>query len=235
MMNPLQARNRTLAELLVELRARTGFVHQGTAASNNDALMKSFLQEAHDYVYGELLPASGVRFTEVALEQGSYLYDWHNDDDDEDIEPAFARALRIVDGSDVFELVQRMDGAMLKQDVGQQRPTHYGTINGQIALWPVPDRGYKLQIEYLAGKPRFAQPDDRTGVPDRLVLLYALANAKAHFGRPDSQSVAATFNNMLFREKVKQHENKRYFHHSVTQEAAGQTVHVGGDGVYRLG
>ena len=49
------------------------------------------------------------------------------------------------------------------------------------------------------------------------------------------QSVAATFNNMLFREKVKQHENKRYFHHSVTQEAAGQTVHVGGDGVYRLG
>ena len=58
---------------------------------------------------------------------------------------------------------------------------------------------------------------------------------KAHFGRPDSQSVAATFNNMLFREKVKQHENKRYFHHSVTQEAAGQTVHVGGDGVYRLG
>ncbi len=235
MMNPLQARNRTLAELLVELRARTGFVHQGTAASNNDALMKSFLQEAHDYVYSELLPPLGLNVTEIAVEEGSYLYDWHNDADDEEIEPALVRALRIIDGNDVFDLKQRIDGAMLKQDIGQQRPTHYDTINGQIALWPVPDRQYRLQVEYLAGKPRFTQANDRPGVPDRLVLLYALANAKAHFGRPDSQSVAATFNNLLAKEKSRQHENRRYFHHSVAYEAASQTVHVGGDGVHRLG
>lgn len=60
----LTARNKTLGEMMSELRARLGFVSQGPAAKGNDAVMKSFCQEAHEFVYGELDP-SDMRFKSV--------------------------------------------------------------------------------------------------------------------------------------------------------------------------
>ena len=44
----------TLGSLMTELKARLGFVTQGAASHNNDTIMRSFLQEAHDFVYEEL-------------------------------------------------------------------------------------------------------------------------------------------------------------------------------------
>lgn len=55
-MNGLIQRHRTLGELLAELKARLGFVAQGPASNNNNPVMISFLQEAHDYVYDQLNP-----------------------------------------------------------------------------------------------------------------------------------------------------------------------------------
>ena len=55
-MNGLIQRYRTLGELLAELKARLGFVAQGPASNNNNPLMISFLQEAHEYVYDQLNP-----------------------------------------------------------------------------------------------------------------------------------------------------------------------------------
>ena len=107
----------------------------------------------------------------------------------------------------------------------------YETLNGQIELWPVPDRAYGLMVEYIASKPRFAQSADRPGVSDRLILLYAIANAKAHFRHPDSQSVAVLFNTKLRLEKIKQHENRRFFLNGHYQKS--RTV-TGSDGDYRL-
>jgi hypothetical protein len=65
-------------------------------------------------------------------------------------------------------------------------------------------------VEYIAPKPRFSQPSDRPGVPDRLILLYAIANAKAHYNRSDAQAAGATFTEMLEMAKSNRHENKRY-------------------------
>ena len=93
----------------------------------------------------------------------------------------------------------------------RQRPQKYDTLNGQMELWPVPEREYELLIEYTAGKSRFDQMQDRTSVPDRLVLLYAIATAKAHYRHSDAQASAATFQNMLTKEKNRQKENRRFF------------------------
>lgn len=78
-MNGLIQRYRTLGELLAELKARLGFVAQGPASNNNNPVMISFLQEAHDYVYDQLNPIPMRKKTVITLEQGSFLYDWHND------------------------------------------------------------------------------------------------------------------------------------------------------------
>ena len=97
-MNGLTQRYRTLGELLTELKARLGFVAQGPAANNNTPLMMSFLQEAHEYVYDQLDPSPMRKKTVIALEQGSYLYDWHNDEEDENIDPGLVHSVWLIDG-----------------------------------------------------------------------------------------------------------------------------------------
>jgi hypothetical protein len=59
-------------------------------------VIKSFLQEAHDYVFGELEPPAMRKKTVIQLVAGSFLYDWHNDQEDEDTEREMAQmALRL--------------------------------------------------------------------------------------------------------------------------------------------
>lgn len=229
-MNGLIQRHRTLGELLAELKARLGFVAQGPASNNNNPVMISFLQEAHDYVYDQLNPTPMRKKTIITLEQGSTLYDWHNDLEDEDIDPGLVMSVWIIDGDSRTQLVQGISEAD-REDDSRTVPVKYETLNGQIELWPIPDRSYGLLVEYIASKPRFAQSADRPGVPDRLVLLYAIANAKAHFRHPDSQSVAVLFNTKLRLEKIKQHENRRFFLNG--QYRKKRTV-SGSDGVYRF-
>jgi hypothetical protein len=48
-------------------------------------------------------------------------------------------------------------------------------------------------------------------VPDRLVLLYAISAAKAHYRHPDAQASAGAFQKMLASELFKQKQNKRFF------------------------
>ena len=210
-MNGLIQRHRTLGELLAELKARLGFVAQGPASNNNNPLMISFLKEAHEYVYDQLNPTPMRKKTVISLEQGSYLYDWHNDTEDENIDPGLVRSVWLIDGKMRIPLSQGISEKD-REDEGRAMPEKYDTLNGQIELWPVPDKsGYGLLVEYIACRPRFARSSDRPGVSDRLVLLYALVSAKAHFRHPDSQSVAALFNAQMRRERVRQHENRRYF------------------------
>jgi len=89
-------------------------------------------------------------------------------------------------------------------------PSRYDTLNGQIELWPVPDRAYELLIEYEASPARFSQDADRPGVPDALVFQLALATAKAHYRHADAQVAGEKFETMLRKFKAAQHEGRRY-------------------------
>lgn len=229
-MSGLQQRYRTLGEMRTELKARLGFVAQGPASNNNNPVMTSFLQEAHDYVYEELKPSPARKKTTVTLEAGSILYDWHNDIEDEPIEPGMVKSVWIV-GGDVREKLWQGISESDRSLTSRSQPTKYDTINGQCEVWPTPDRPYGLVIEYIAPKPRFSQDGDRPIVPDRLVFLYALAQGKAHYRHPDAQAAGATFANLLKLEKAKQHENRRYIVNE--QSAAERTVTVS-DGVHTL-
>ena len=231
MTNSLIQRYRTLGELLAELKARLGFVAHGPASNNNNPVMISFLQEAHDFIYSTLEPAPMRKKTVITLEQGSFLYDWHNDAEDEDIDPGLVMSVWIVDGDSRTLLVQGITERH-REDSSRSQPARYDTLNGQIEVWPIPDRaGYGLSIEYLAGKPRFCEASDRPGVPDRLVLLYAIYMAQVHYRHPSYQATSASFNAMMAKEKARQHENRRYFVNA--QEPIGGEV-IGPDGDYRF-
>jgi hypothetical protein len=230
-MNGLSERYRTLGELMTELRARLGFATQGSASKNNDMVIKSFLQEAHDYVFGELEPPAMRKKTVINLVAGSYLYDWHNDQEDEDIDPGRVISVWLKETESIRSpLRQGITENDRSLDDIRQQPEKYDHLNGQIELWPIPDQPYELVIEYTADKPRFDRINDRPGVPDRLVFLFALANAKAHYRHPDAQAAASSFQTMLGKEKFRQKENKRFFMQGETTRGEQQVARTASGG-----
>lgn len=233
-MNGLAARNKTLGELMTELRSRLGFVAQGAASKGNEAIIKSFLQEAHDYVYSELEMSSLRKKATIAIEPGGYLYDWHNDAEDEPIDPTRVLSMWLrVSESQRDQLRQGITEADRGMESERGQPTRYDHLNGQIELYPVPDRGYGLIIEYTADAGRFDRPADRCSVPHRLVFQYALATAKAHYRHPDAEAPASTFKNMLAKEKMRQKENRRFFGGGAAPCSTPQVVR-NGEGSYSL-
>lgn len=230
-MSGLSSRNKTLGELMTELRARLGYAAQGSASKNNSAVMKSFLQESHEYVFGELEPPAQRKKTIIKLEAGSYLYDWHDDKDDEPIDPGRVQSLWVRVGANISEpLRQGITEADRSFESLRQQPQKYDTLNGQLEVWPVPERVYSLVVEYTAERSRFERASDRPSVPDRLVFLYALATAKAHYRHPDAQAAATSFQNMLGKEKSRQRENRRYFVGSAPVRGSAQAIKSVGGG-----
>lgn len=230
-MNSLIQRYRTYGELMTELRSRLGFISQGPSANNNKSILNSFLQEGHDFVYSQLEPAPMRKKTVITLEPGSILYDWHNDLEDEDIDPGYVNSVWIIDGKTRYPLIQGISEA-LREDDSRSRPERYDTLNGQIELWPIPDSSrYGLMIDYIAEKPRFSAPSDRPGVPHRLVFLYALAQAKSHYRHPDAQAASSAFNAEMRKARIRLHENRRFFVNG-DENRSGEVVAA--DGAYQF-
>ena len=124
--NSIIQRYRTFSEMLAELKARLGFVSQGPASMTNNVLLESILKEAHSYVYAQLNPNPMRKKTVISLEKGSYLYDWHNDIEDEDIDPGLAKSLWLIDESGArYPLVQGIS-EYHREDSTRGRPTRYG-------------------------------------------------------------------------------------------------------------
>lgn len=210
-MNGLSDRYKTLGELRRRLRARLGFAVQGPAAENNRDVLNDFLLEAHEYIQS-LVEVSVLRKKcAVKTSAGSYLYDWHNDDEDEDIDPANVLSVWVVRGDSWRE--QLFQGITERQrELTDMRdvPERYDTLNGQMELWPIPGGQYDVIVEYTASPGRFEQDSDRPTVPGRLVFLYALAQAKAHYRHPDAAVAGEAFKALFGKFKSDQHENRRY-------------------------
>jgi len=210
-MNPVSHRYRTLGNLRHALRARLGFMTQGPAAESNRAALDDILQEAHTYVCEQVQVSVLRKKTVIRLDAGSFLYDWHNDVEDEDIDPGRVLSVWIAESDTLRSpLVQGITERHREYAEQRDAPSRYDTLNGQIELWPIPDRAYDLLIEYEASPARFAQDTDRPGVPDALVFQLALATAKAHYRHADAQVAGEKFETMLRKYKAGQHEGRRY-------------------------
>jgi len=220
-MNPISHRYRTLGDLRRRLRARLGFMTQGPAAESNREALDDILQEAHAYVCEQVQVSVLRKKTAIRLSPGSFLYDWHNDEEDEDIDPGRVLSVWVAESDTLRSpLVQGITERHREfADSLRDAPSRYDTLSGQIELWPIPDRAYDLLIEYEAGPTRFAQDADRPSVPDELVFQLALATAKAHYRHADAQVAGEKFEVMLRKFKATQHEGRRY--------VAGQYEDVG--------
>ncbi len=232
--NPIDRRQRTLGELMTELKARLGFVTQGVSSKLADPILKSFLQEGHDYVYEKMGRPTAKARTTIMVHKGSKLYDFHNDELDEDIPPETVLAISVYETYDsIVRLVQGITEAMRADDVTPEVPRRWDVLNGQIELWPTPDAQYPMVVIYERGKTRFERDEDRPCVPDRLVFLYALASAKAHYGHQDAQTAGSIFQTYLKEAMSDRLFNKRFNVRTVRPDAR-YFVHRTADDQYVL-
>lgn len=229
--NPLSRRQKTMGELLSELRSRLGFIAQGSSSMANDQILISFLQEAAEIVVADLGIPFFKRLTTIQVVKGSKLYDWHDDENDEDINPQDVRALYIADGVDQrYRLIEGITEGM-RADIQQSMPSHFDRTGGQIELWPVPERDYGLVVEWDSTHYKFTEKTDRCPVSSRLIFLRALATAKAHYRMPDAQQTAASYNELLSYERGRNITDK---HYSLSNKRSdgGYQVAVGADGTF---
>lgn len=235
MPNPLNVRQKTLGELMTDLKARLGFVTQGAGSKLVDPILKSFLQEGQEYVFDQLDAPLAVKRTEIKIVAGSKLYDFHNDIEDQDIDPYLVESIDVYEtDTSVVHLEQGIREAHRCDDISRECPRRYDTLNGQIEVWPTPDRTYRMIVRYREGPARLEQSHDRPSVPSHLVFLYALASAKAHYGHADAQTAGQIFQQSLRSARSRRHENRRYVVGSVGRMDDRYYVKRTADGHYVL-
>jgi hypothetical protein len=88
-------------------------------------------------------------------------------------------------------------------------PSHY-EVRQCIEVFPAPDEAYTLRIKGHVGLGRFPEDSDRCTVDSELVFLWALANAKNHYGQPDAADIAAQAQTYLRDIIAESHGTRRY-------------------------
>lgn len=79
-----------------------------------------------------------------------------------------------------------------------------------LEVWQPPSSAYNLRIRGYALPQAFAVDTDTTTVDARLVLLLALANAKAHYGQPDARQYFDQLQLRMRKMRARLHNDARY-------------------------
>lgn len=200
---------KTWADMLAELRSRCK-LH---ATIGNTPALESILTEANDYVFDQLdngLPWRSTLELEANLAEYPFITD---------------EGMTIARGSVHSVWVEQGDASRvpLPQGISQAMradadlrtiPERYDTTmtDGEFTLevWPTPDQAYTLHIEHNRILTRFNTAGDKPSAPYRLVLGYAVAMGKAHYGLPDADTSGQSFRTMLTNERQRQRENRRF-------------------------
>lgn len=191
---------KTLGEIRSQIQSRLGFGMAGNAQIVNSALIDDFIIDAQEALYIQFdwieLKATYERNTGV----NQQFYDYPPDCNVERI-----KSISVYWNGDYVPLIEGIDL--------EHRGITPGTIpcryerRDQIEIWPIPQSIYKLHFEYERNLLPLVDNSDRLSLPDAMVKLYALANAKAHYRQPDADRYASQLESMLLRLKA-QHRSR---------------------------
>lgn len=203
----------TLAQLRSRMMVRLGYAAQ---ASNPPpgmaALLNDFLQSAQRFLYQKYKPLRTERFYTWTMEPGVRLYGIGSN------EEGCTKRLNVYKVTWVG--VEDLNGAWLPLVEGIP-PEFYTAVsrNGLpgryeirqcIEVFPPPAEAYSLRIKGHFGLEAFTADADKTTIDSELVFLWALANAKNHYGQPDADDIATQANTYLKTLVAGSHNTARY-------------------------
>lgn len=205
--------NRTLKALRDDLARRLGYGAQvNNLPPGMTDLLNSFLIEAQELLYRRYDVLRTERFYTWDMTAGVRLYDLdaNRDTCTKRLDPRKITWAGVSQGcNDWTELRCGINPLLYSHDM-TGRPSHY-EIRQCIEVWPAPaDNSYQLRIKGHFGLEAFAADTDKTTIDDRPVFLLALANAKAHYGKPDANNYIQQMETMLLGLVAGAHQTRRY-------------------------
>lgn len=199
----------TRASMLQTLRTRCG-LHATLGAAS---ALEDILTEANEYVYQQLDDGLPWRST-LTLLANTAEYEFLTDDE-VPIARGSVQSIWIEQGDSVrVPLTPGITHAMRADQDLRDIPSAWDTkMVGDVwtlEVWSTPDQSYVLHVDHNRVLTRFSEATDKPSAPYRLVLGYAIAMGKAHYGKPDAETAGQAFKTMLSKEKFKQKENRRF-------------------------
>jgi hypothetical protein len=203
---------KTFGQMLSELRSRVK-LH---ATLGNTPALESILSEANEYVFEELAGCSdGLPYKSTLTLSANVASYPMESDEGQTIARGSVREVWIEQGDthrtplpQGISHAMRADEAL--RDIPQAWDTSMQDDEFTLEVWPTPEQAYRMFIDHNRVVQRFSQTADLPSAPSRLVFGYALSVAKAHYGQPDAQIAGQAFQTMLYNEKYKQRELRRF-------------------------
>lgn len=204
----------TLLQLRERLMVRLGYAGQvANPPPGMAALLNDFLTSSQRLLYLKYTERLTERFFTWTMESGVRFYDLP--DNDESCTKRL-NALKLT-----WVGVEDLNGAWYPMAEGIPPEFYTATpvnisipqryeIRQCIEVFPIPDAAYKLRIKGHYKLQAFTADGDQTTIDSELVFLWALATAKAHYGHPDANNIAAMANDYLGRLVGAKHGTKRY-------------------------
>ncbi len=183
---------RTLDGLRAELLARLSMGGMGASGGANQVIFDSFLRNGQYQLY--------------RLQDWRFLV-WYEDKTigvDQnviDYPEACARDQRILKIETVYggqwrKLTEGITTEMWNTMDVQSFPSNYERYE-QILIYPKANQVYTIRVWYVKDLGRFTENGDRATLDDEMILLHALANAKAHYRHPDAATYQGQLNTLV--------------------------------------
>ena len=174
----------TLDELRRRLAIRLGFGAQADVIALQAPILDDFLQSAQMYLWREVAWRHLQKSAVETLGVGQRVMDLPDGADISSV-----KRVLVHDGSFWYELPA---GLPIRNDetgvpLRYELLAHEAGVM-QLHFYPVPVSAVDVAVEYLAKPARFVQNTDMASLPDDLIFLHALVNAKAHYRQPDVQA-----------------------------------------------
>jgi hypothetical protein len=186
--------NDTLVELRRDLLIRLGYAAQASNPPPGMALLlDNFLQRAQKFLYRRYKALHTERFYEWVMTPDERFYGIRDNVDD---------CARVLTSSRItwagiedlngtwMEMRRGIDPLMYTSVAYSGLPARY-EVRQCIEVFPAPREAYKLRIKGHFGLERFESDNDQCTIDSELLFMWALANAKNHYGQPDAQDIAS--------------------------------------------
>lgn len=204
----------TLSQLRVRMLIRLGYAAQRLNPPPGMAVtVDEYLQSAQRFLFKKFKERRIRRFFTWVMDVGNRFYVLTNNQDlsSARIDPYDVVWAGISDQNgtwmelrggippEAYTLVRNYNGLPARYEIRQN-----------VEVLPGPDRPYRLRIKAGFKLGAFTADGDTTSIDSELVFLWALANAKNHYGHADAKDVASQAQSYLGNIVAGSHGTNRY-------------------------
>lgn len=204
---------RTLAQMREYLMIRLGWgAMVATPLPGVAVTLNSFLRDAQEQIYRQYKVFRLERYFTWAMTPGVRFYDLDSNEDvcTKKLDPRMVTWVGISEGDNFWrQLVCGIKPEFYYGDISSW-PTHY-EIRQCIEVWPPPSSDdWKLRIKGYFGLLPLEVDTDVNTIDYEAIQLFALANAKAHFGQPDAANYMGQYRDYIGAVTAGSHHTRRY-------------------------